>query len=329
MARDSAHDTQRKTVSSRDGRRGIRTVEWVVVPDGEQHVPFGGAGDRVHEPRADGVDGVGRVDAVLQVACVRGLGAKEVSGWARWWRSAWLSHGRLSAWLSAGCSLPAWVQQTKGAPTLSVLNAGADRKASWSQGATGAAAPASVQWAGGRGGSHGRAWLSPYTGWPDGDVLILNRLWVNVASAARFHLPGSLARAGKSVSKSLRDLQARGQHGRRGPRPGAAAGARRALRWLGLGARTLRRRLLLHRRPGGGALAAAPGLDAALLGVLREVDVAHLAGVTGLRHGLPRVLEVRSVRACAERQAVDDDCFWPQLAFLEAVDAQVIITRKS
>eukprot|EP00966_Prymnesium_polylepis_P294015 6790475-Prymnesium_polylepis.1 len=65
-------------VSSRDSRRGIPTVEWVVVPNNcEQHVPFSGAGDRVHEPRADGVDGVGRVDAVLQVACVRGLGAKE------------------------------------------------------------------------------------------------------------------------------------------------------------------------------------------------------------------------------------------------------------
>eukprot|EP00966_Prymnesium_polylepis_P026374 608200-Prymnesium_polylepis.1 len=60
-------------VSSRDSRRGIPTVEWVVVPNGEQHVPFGGAGDQ----RADGVDGVSRVDAVLQVACVRGLGAKE------------------------------------------------------------------------------------------------------------------------------------------------------------------------------------------------------------------------------------------------------------
>ena len=88
LARDSAHDTQREMVSSRDSRRGIPTVEWVVVPNGEQHVPFGGAGDQVHEPRADGVDGVGRVDAVLQVACVRGLGAKEVSVWMAWRRSA-------------------------------------------------------------------------------------------------------------------------------------------------------------------------------------------------------------------------------------------------
>eukprot|EP00966_Prymnesium_polylepis_P019877 458229-Prymnesium_polylepis.1 len=44
------------------------------------------------EPRADGVHGVGRVDAVLQVACVRGLGSKEVSVWVAWRRSAWLSH---------------------------------------------------------------------------------------------------------------------------------------------------------------------------------------------------------------------------------------------
>ena len=55
-----------------------------------------------------------------------------------------------------GCSLPAWVQQTKGAPTLSVLNAGADHEASRSQGAIGAATPASVQsW----------QWLSWQCGW--------------------------------------------------------------------------------------------------------------------------------------------------------------------
>ena len=111
----------------------------------EQHIPFGGAGDWVHEPCADGVD---RFGGVLQITCVRGLGAKEVSGWAGWRRSAGLSHGRHSAWLSGRlllASLAAWVQRTKGAPTLSVLSAGADHKADRSQGATGAAAPASVQ----------------------------------------------------------------------------------------------------------------------------------------------------------------------------------------